>query len=59
MRWFSFPQNQCLESKKYQSVVAKFSDFLIQFAQQSRGRAAAVISRHLKTLESVNWTRAW
>ena len=46
-------QNQCIESKKHQSVVFKFSEFLVLYAQHNKTRAAPIIYRHLNLLQSV------
>lgn len=44
------PQKHCAESKKYQSIVTKFADFLVQYAQHNRAKAASIIFKHLEVL---------
>jgi hypothetical protein len=43
-------QNHCVESKKYQPTVNQFADFLVQYAQHNRAKAASIIFKHLETL---------
>lgn len=43
-------QNHCVDSKKYQPTVNQFADFLVQYAQYNRAKAAAIMFKHLETL---------
>ena len=50
--FLSMMQNQCVDSKKYmyQATVNQFADFLVQYAQHNRAKAADIIFKHLETL---------
>ena len=43
-------QNHCSESKKYQDIVNRFSEFLLQYAQHNREKAAGVLYKNLEVL---------
>jgi integrator complex subunit 1 len=52
--FFEFLQNQCRESKKHQSMVLRFSELLVLYAQHNRTVAAPLIYRHLGLLQSLS-----
>ena len=46
-----FPvQNHCVDGKREKTIAVRFADFLVQYAQHNRSKAAAVIQQNLGTL---------
>ena len=44
-------QSQCVESKRHQSMVLKFSNLLVLYAQHNKTTAAPLIYTHLSLLQ--------
>lgn len=51
-------QNQCMDSKKHQSFVSSFANFLISYAQNNRDKAATILHPNVGTLRSA-WNSIW
>jgi hypothetical protein len=51
--FFEFLKNQCVESKRHQNMVLKFSDLLVLYTQHNKTSAAPLIHRHLDLLQAL------